>query len=518
MGSSLKTLNKSETYQQVINKPETYQQVINEPATYSSEPPDYVDNPQHSKTEQIDNFIVMPEPFDFTSIPNQSPENIYQKALTYHKSDSNIYFLLLIASADRDYVPAQQLLSYEYINDMLKIQNYNVSLPLFDLDKEFAYSCYCLGKNYEKGFCVEKNINTAISFYEKAVNKNLCHAIYDLAEIYRNQQNYQKAYELHMMAFEQGYAHSINAIGIMYNNGIYVQKDNNKAIELYLKAIEKDFPCAMHNLAHLYLYDKEYQNYQQAFKYASMSKNRYYKSVHLLGIMYRDGKGTEQNSKKAFDLLSAAASWGISESMVAVGYMYYSGQHIYKNYDKAFEWFSKAADNGTNAMHMMGIMYYHGQGTEQNYRKALEIFQKLADAGEKSSIRALGCMYANGHGIERNYDKAIELIKTAMEMGHKTAFNDLCDLYRHVYTTGYPLQANPQRSIDNERSLVGYRQEDIVKYFISIGHPEKLNYVCGFDNFTIEMLQRKFILEKEFEELQLKYNELIGVDINISGK
>lgn len=213
-----------------------------------------------------------------------------------------------------------------------------------------------------------------------------------------------------------------------------------------------------------------------------------------------------------------AASWGISESMVAVGYMYYSGKHTDKNYDKAFEWFSKAADNDTNAMYMTGVMYYHGQGTKQNYLKALEIFQKLADAGEKNSIRVLGCMYANGHGIERNYDKAIELIKTAMEMGHKTAFNDLCDLYRNVYTTGYPLQTNPQRSLDNERSFVGYRQEDIVKYFISIGHPEKLNYVCGFDNFTIEMLQRKFILEKEFEELQLKYNELIGVDINISGK
>lgn len=500
MGSSLRTL----------NNPETYQQVINEPPTYLPELPDYVNNPQYGRAEQIDNFIVIPElptylhksqysgaePFDFTSILNQSPENIYQKALTYHKSDPKIYFLLMISCADRDYVPAQQLLSYEYVNDMLQVQNYNISLPLFDLNKEYAYSCYCLGKNYEKGYCVEKNINTAISFYEKAVNKNLCHAIYDLAEIHRNQQNYQKAYELHMMAFEQGYAHSINAVGLMYHYGIYVQKDINKAKELYLIAIEKNLPCAMYNLAKLYLYEKDYQ---QAFKYASMSEAKFRLSTHLLGVMYRDGKGVEQNLEKAFNLLSTGASWGISESMVALGNMYYSGKYVGKNYDKAFECFSKAGNNDTSAMHIMGLMYYHGRGTKQNYQKAFEIFQKLADTGKKNSIRTLGCMYGNGKGVEQDYNKAIELLKIAMEKGHKMAFDDLCNAYRNAY-------------------LTGHCQDDIIKYFLSTGNPEKLKYVCGFDNFTIEMLQRKFILEKEFEELQNKYNELIGIDSNLSGK
>ena len=47
-----------------------------------------------------------------------------------------------------------------------------------------------------------------------------------------------------------------------------------------------------------------------------------------LGLMYREGRGVEQDVDKAFDLISRAAEAGDSEAQNNVGLMYNRGEGV----------------------------------------------------------------------------------------------------------------------------------------------------------------------------------------------
>ena len=69
-------------------------------------------------------------------------------------------------------------------------------------------------------------------------------AQFNLATMYQNGigvvQNYEKAFEWHLKAAEQGMLGSQVNAGIMYENSIGTQKDIKKAIEWYTIAAERN--------------------------------------------------------------------------------------------------------------------------------------------------------------------------------------------------------------------------------------------------------------------------------------
>lgn len=111
-----------------------------------------------------------------------------------------------------------------------------------------------LGNMYKNGiYPVKKDINKAISYYEKAIDYNYVYAYNNLGKIYEDKKIYNKAFTYYQKSANLGESYALNKLGEYYRLGIYVKKDLNKAFNYYEKAInvplENIYPYALYNIA-----------------------------------------------------------------------------------------------------------------------------------------------------------------------------------------------------------------------------------------------------------------------------
>ena len=104
-------------------------------------------------------------------------------------------------------------------------------------------------------------------------------------------------------------------LGLMYKNGIGVQKDLNEALGWFILG----------------------------------SNNGHMLSKYALGLMYYNGEGVYKNYNKAMKLFLDASYMGHPASQINVGNMFYFGQGVSKNYSKAHMWWSFAKEKGVEA-------------------------------------------------------------------------------------------------------------------------------------------------------------------------
>ncbi len=98
---------------------------------------------------------------------------------------------------------------------------------------------------YEFGTVIEKDELKAYNLYKKACDNGSIGAYYSLAMFYKKgkvvKQDYKIAFELFNVVIENSNnsytSVSLEEIGKFYENGFYVNKDINKAIEFYQKAV-----------------------------------------------------------------------------------------------------------------------------------------------------------------------------------------------------------------------------------------------------------------------------------------
>lgn len=211
--------------------------------------------------------------------------------------------------------------------------------------------------------------------------------------------------EKHFVPVENGGAIYQNNLGDVYYFGNGVERDYNKAFDIY----------------------------EQAAMQGDMD------AQYRLGDMYFNGEGVEQNYEKAFEWYKKSAALGNlfaqdllrdTALMNSIGEKFYKGDGVVHDYGKAFQWYEKAAVQGdTEAQNKVGEMYYHGIGVMQDYKKAFELYQQSADQGNISAQYNLGQLFYKGDGIERDYEKAFLWYKKAAEQGDAEAQNKIGEMY-----------------------------------------------------------------------------------------
>ena len=152
----------------------------------------------------------------------------------------------------------------------------------------------------------------------------------------------------------------------------------------------------------------------------------------MLGDMYREGKGTDQNYALAIEYYRRAADqlYDVYEAMEALehlGDMYTTGEGVAKNAATARDYYeqviAKADDaaipaDGAYAQVKLGDMDYEEglyDQARQHYEKADEQGDAaIADTNYSQKAEAqlkLGKMYLNGEGVQQNSDRAREYFK-----------------------------------------------------------------------------------------------------------
>ena len=142
----------------------------------------------------------------------------------------------------------------------------------------------------------------------------------------------------------------------------------------------------------------------------------------ILGFMYVQGDGVEQNYKKAREFFELSAGQGNEGAFYNLGVMYVQGDGVEQNYKKAREYFELSALRGdANAAYNLGVMYFTGDGTEREFEKAVYHFSKSAEQGDSVALYYLGEMYNSGIGVEKDNESAIQCFRQAAEMGNSQA-------------------------------------------------------------------------------------------------
>ena len=185
--------------------------------------------------------------------------------------------------------------------------------------------------------------------------------------------DYTRAYRGFRALAEKGNVDAQFRLGLMYDTGEGVTKNDAEALKWLHRAAGRGHPRAQ----------------------------------LVLGIRHWKGDGVRQDYTLAKALLGRAAAQGDGDAEKFLGYMYFHGKGVPQDYPRAVNWFGRAAARGdANAQFEIGIMYYTGEGLAQNFRLAAKWVGLSARRGHASAQALFGSMYERGKGVTRDPVKA----------------------------------------------------------------------------------------------------------------
>ncbi len=180
-----------------------------------------------------------------------------------------------------------------------------------------------------------------------------------------NKGDYNTALSVFEPLAAQGDAGAQAGLASMYYEGIGVQKNAKKAVDLAQKAAKKKHVIAQYILYHA----------------------------------YQSGNGVEQNNKKAFDWLLLSAENGYPPAQLTIAKIYFYD----KDYYRSFNWAQLAAKHDIpNALTLVGNHYALGTGVKQDDTQAAAWYKEAAMKGDAEAQYWLGEIYYTGRGVERN--------------------------------------------------------------------------------------------------------------------
>ena len=207
-------------------------------------------------------------------------------------------------------------------------------------------------------------------------------------------------------------ATALYALGSMYRYGQGCEQDDKTALEYYLRsanAEKRPSPYAAYAAARMYEHgigtvaDSKSANqyYSQAFfsfSFADEQDKADDRILYKLGLMYKEGLGTDTDLAAALDCFRRAGK-----------------------------------SNNVQAMFESScLLLEHPELSEQPeaaVKEALAALEKAAGLGDTRSIRFLGKQYLSGEYVEKSTDKGIELLNRGRELGDKYCSYALAKLY-----------------------------------------------------------------------------------------
>lgn len=284
----------------------------------------------------------------------------------------------------------------------------------------------------------EINLESAYTNFERALEMGKTEANFYLGLLCDwygyPEQDYEMARAYYEKCEDDPYAQL--TLGCLYYYGNGVEEDKERGKELFQSVIsqgcvegylgtawfledEEEYEAALEN------YTKVLEGTEQIFIADAMN---------MIGWMYKNGHGVEQDYAVAMEWYKKAAALGNANAMNNIGWAYCHGIGAEQDYAAALAWYEKAIDLGNvSAMNNMGYMYQYGEGVESNYAVALEWYEKAAALGNTNAMHNAGCMYFYGDGVERDYAAALAWFEKAAELGNESAMGWVEYMYKYRY-------------------------------------------------------------------------------------
>ncbi len=296
--------------------------------------------------------------------------------------------------------------------------------------------------------------------------------------------DYAAAYRGFRRLAGQGVARAQAALGLMYENGRGVRRNDAQAVRWYRRAAEQGLAAAQSALGVMYAKGRGVpQSDSEAVRwFRRAAEGGDALAQGILGRFYENGVGVPRDPVRAYKWYRlAASSTNAKVRRRAAANMRRLGQrltpaqlaraqrlarqwrprkptaratrpraerppagtsatlafrkavraHARGDHAAAYRGFRRLAEQGFAAARFnLGLMYSGGKGVPQDHAEAAKWYRRAAEQGDADAQNMLGLVYGRGHGVRKNYAAAVRWHRRAAERGHAAAQFNLGNMYR----------------------------------------------------------------------------------------
>ena len=210
-------------------------------------------------------------------------------------------------------------------------------------------------------------------------------------------------------------------VAVRYQNGIGVEKSEEKAVGWYYKAAENGFMAAQMEIAKRNECGIGIEkNDEEAVRwYEIAAKNGNLTAQIKMAEQRKNGVEEIKTEREASKWYERIAENENAEELYNVALRYENGNGVQPNVNIAFELYQQAAQKGNSrAQHALGVIYEDGVIAQLDMKKAIEWYEIAAKNGNADAECDLGYCYQFGKGVQRNLNKAIELYEKSASQGN----------------------------------------------------------------------------------------------------
>ena len=196
----------------------------------------------------------------------------------------------------------------------------------------------------------------------------------------------------------------------------------------------------------------------------------------ILGMLYAEGTGCEQNIDTALTLLYSSAVNGNAEAYRHMGDIFVSGKLVTANADKALECYKAAADLGmTNAYETMGDIFRLGELVPRDVAKAIELYDMGAKEGhsgarEKAEILKNKREELFTAGVQMrssNPEQSFRAFAISSSMGYLPSYKEMARAFRD----GQGIKKNRQQAfLWFEKAVESGDDDALYEYGLCFSH------------------------------------------------
>jgi TPR repeat protein len=220
--------------------------------------------------------------------------------------------------------------------------------------------------------------------------------------------DYKGAFSIAEAIAKKGDARAMAMLGVLYQKGLGVEADLNKAVDWYAESAEKN------NLG----------------------------AQYSLGEIYLDGALGEPDTERGRYWMLKAAGQGKPEAEHRLGLL--AAAETPPDWTEAAQWFRKAAEQGyADSQYNLGVLYAEGRGVDASKVTAGEWFAKAAVKGHRDAALDYGIMVFRGDGVKRDEKVGAEWLLVSARRGNPVAQNRVARLY----ATGRVFDVNPAEAM-----------------------------------------------------------------------
>lgn len=237
-----------------------------------------------------------------------------------------------------------------------------------------------------------KRILYGLSFFV-LFNANVFAGDFDAGFEAYKRADYPKALQLFSDAFQQGSAKSGYYLGRMLELGLGIKADKVAASKLFIASAAQGFAPSLNRVGLMYYrgengvlqdYDKAFSNFQKSAD--QQDKN----GLFNLGKLYAEGKGVTHNVPAAYKLYEKAADLGHVGALNSLGFAYKTGLNVKQDGNRSLDFFRKAAELGNAvALFEVGGFYLRGKSIERSLEQAHLYFNLASSRGHPRASSAL---------------------------------------------------------------------------------------------------------------------------------